>query len=460
MVLREVVQRFEKKCPVTVMMRALIENVVSVQFVNGLFATHARKQRPSDLDFATIVELMGATVCQIHPALHSAYQAHEPRPPVSPRAMYGKVNGVEPQVSAALVRESSRRLQAILDELPLEFPSLVPGYRVKMLDGNHLAATQHRLAELRTTASGPLPGQALVVVDPARKLVLDVVLSPDAHTSERLLAIEVVEMIEAGDLWIADRNFCTSMFLFEVALHHAFFAIRQHAVNVRCELQGERRELGRVETGTVFEQDVLLQDGCDSDPLPARRITVRLDKPTEAGEEEVHILSNLPPTVDGLTIARAYRQRWTIENIFWELESILESEIDTLAYPSAALLGFSVALLTYNVLRVVQWALAAEHGKAKIEAEFSSYYLADEIQSTWKGLEIAVPAEYWRGEYLGKSAAGMAKCLRELARNVNLRRFRKHKRGPKKPTPRRTSANRKPHVATARILEQRKTVVR
>jgi IS4 transposase len=460
MVLREVVERFEHRSAVTVMARALIENVISQQFINEIFAKYARKQRPSNLSFATVVELMGATVCQIRPALHAAYQAHEPRVPVSAKATYDKTNGVEPQVSAALVRETSLKLQAILDELPLTFEPLIPGYRVKMLDGNHLAATEHRLTELRGTASGPLPGQALVVVDPARRLVLDVFPCADAHASERSLLIELVETIAAGDLWIADRNFCTSMFLFELDLQRAYFAIRQHAANVRCELLGKRRRVGRVETGTVYEQDVLLHDGCDSDPLLARRITVALDKPTESGEPEVHILSNLPATVDGLAIARAYRQRWTIENIFWELEANLASEIDTLAYPSAALLGFCVALMTYNVLRVVQWALAAEHGAAKIEAEFSSYYLADELRATWTGMTIALPATYWQAEYSALSAAEMASRLLKLARQVNLRHFKKHKRGPKKPAPKRTSAKGKPHVATARILEQRKEAAR
>jgi IS4 transposase len=459
MVLREVVERFEKRSAVTVMTRALMENVVAEAFLNEIFAEHARKQRPSDLSFATVVELMSETVCQMRPALHAAYQSHEPRVPVSIEATYGKVNRVEPQVSAALVRETARKLQAILDELPLTLEPLIPGYRVKMVDGSHLAATEHRLAELRTTASGPLPGQALVVIDPTSRLVLDVFPCADAHTSERLLLIDLVETIATGDLWIGDRNFCTSMFLWEIALNRAFFLIRQHATNVRCELPGERRQIGRVETGLVYEQEVLLHDGCDSEPLAARRVTVELDKPTGGGEPAVHILTNLPASVDALTVARAYRKRWTIENVLWELEANLESEIDTLAYPSAALLGFCVALMTYNVLRMVQWALAAEHGQEKIEQEFSSYYLADELRATWTGMTIALPEDYWHTEYAHLGAVEMARRLRKLACLVELRRFRKHKRGPKKPAPKRTSANGKPHIAIARVLEQRKATV-
>jgi hypothetical protein len=61
--------------------------------------------------------------------------------------------------------------------------------------------------------------------------------------------------------------------------------------------------------------------------------------------------------------------------------------------------------MTYNVLRVVQWALAAEHGKAKIEQEFSSYYLVDELVSSQKpcfGRSGDIGAEgRWRGRTRG-----------------------------------------------------------
>jgi hypothetical protein len=40
----------------------------------------------------------------------------------------------------------------------------VSGYQIKVLDGNHLSATEHRLKDLRGTWAARLPGQALVVV--------------------------------------------------------------------------------------------------------------------------------------------------------------------------------------------------------------------------------------------------------------------------------------------------------
>ena len=58
---------------------------------------------------------------------------------------------------------------------------MLPGYRVRILDGNHLAGTEHRIKELRTLGAGALPGHALVLLDPRLMLVTDVVLCEDGH---------------------------------------------------------------------------------------------------------------------------------------------------------------------------------------------------------------------------------------------------------------------------------------
>ena len=56
---------------------------------------------------------------------------------------------------------------------------------MKILDGNCIEATEHRLKELRTLAAGALPGISLVVYKPALGLVSDVVTCEDGHAQER-----------------------------------------------------------------------------------------------------------------------------------------------------------------------------------------------------------------------------------------------------------------------------------
>ncbi|MGA7815344.1 MAG: hypothetical protein WCA53_20960, partial [Caballeronia sp.] len=51
-------------------------------------------------------------------------------------------------------------------------------------------------------------------LDPAAMLVIDVVPCEDAHAQGRSLIDQVLPGVEPGDLWIADRNFCTTRLVF------------------------------------------------------------------------------------------------------------------------------------------------------------------------------------------------------------------------------------------------------
>jgi hypothetical protein len=85
-------------------------------------------------------------------------------------------------------------------------------------------------------------------------LATDVVLCEDGHAQEQSLLDQILALVAAKDLWIADRNFCTTNFLFGIAQRNAFFVIRQHASALHWELVGKRRACGRIDTGKVYEQ--------------------------------------------------------------------------------------------------------------------------------------------------------------------------------------------------------------
>jgi hypothetical protein len=71
----------------------------------------------------------------------------------------------------------------------------------------------------------------LVVYDPDLQLAMDVLPYEDAHAQERVLMKSIVESATAGDLWIADRNFCSGPILCGLARRGASFLIREHGVN-------------------------------------------------------------------------------------------------------------------------------------------------------------------------------------------------------------------------------------
>jgi len=131
----------------------------------------------------------------------------------------------------------------------------------------------------------------------------------------------------------------------------------------------------------------------------------------------------------------------------------LHCEIGSLGYPPAALFAFGIGLVAYNILSVVRTALAAAHGESCLD-DISAYYVADEMRGMMRGMMVAIGTDRWQRQFSQLTARQMANLLVALARRVKLDRFRKHRRGPKKPRPKRTRFKGKPHVSTARILAE------
>jgi IS4 transposase len=457
MILSKAFDCFAERTPVCVMIRGTLEYSLSEDFVNQIFEETAEKQYTRDLLFSDVVDLMGGVVCQVFPSVNAGYKKQADQFPVGRRAVYDKINGVEPGVTRAVVRRTAQRLEPVVRRLRKRGgrKELLPGYRVRILDGNHLAASEHRLKELREIAAGPLPGQTLAVLDPDCRLILDIFPCEDAHVQERRLLPEVVDTVQAGEVWIADRNFCTTGFLFEVDNSGAYFIVRQHATNVRWEAVGERRKVGRTETGMVYQQRVDLIDKYGN-RISVRRITVKLDQPTEDGDTEIHLLTNLPSRVKATRIAEAYRGRWKLEGAFGELATALNCEISSLGYPPAALFAFGMGVVAYNILSVMRAALAAVYGEECLD-DISAYYLSDEIRGMMRGVTTVIPQRQWRRYFGTLSVRQMANLLMALGKRVKLKCFTKDRRGPKKPPPPRTKYKNKTHVSTARILLARKT---
>ena len=334
---------------------------------------------------------------------------------------------------------------------------MLRGYHTKILDGNHFSATEHRIEELRTIGDAPLPGKALVVLDPQLKLAIHVFPCEDGHAQERSLLRSFLECVEEGDLWIEDRNFCTLGFVFGIRSCKARFLVRQHA-KLPGRLRGRQKYRGRTATGRVYEQSMELTDPDTGGTLIVRRITVKLNQPTRDGDKEIHILTNLPQKdANVLKVADLYRKRWTIETMFQELTETLTCEIKTLGYPKAALFAFCLALVAYNGISVIKASLRSAHGTETVEDNVSGYYLSLEISKTYTGMMIAIPAEHW-SVFRDMSVAQLVKTLRELARKVDLTKYQKNPRGPKLPSPERIYTGGKTnHVSTARILARRKT---
>jgi Transposase DDE domain len=451
--LGQVFERFIEKSPISVMVRAALERVLSADRLDLWYRRTAQKQYTRTLLFSTVYELMSQVVFCVQPSVRAAYRAQAADVGTSIISVYNKLNGLETHTSSELVRYSAREFAPLIASMDGERAPWLAGYRIKIVDGNCLEASEHRIKELRAAPGRALPGKSLVVYEPAQGLITDVFPCEDGHAQERALLGSVLASVQRNDLWIADRNVCTRAFLTEIDARGGFFVLREHQ-GLPWEMVSPLRSCGHTPTGQLAQQRVCVVDAQGHQHL-FRRLQITRDQATRDGDMFLYILTNFPEQVSAQHVAQLYQNRWKLETAFQHLEAYFHSEINTLGYPKAALFGFCLALVAYNVLAVVLAALRGVHGEDTVDHEVSLYYIATEISATYKGMMIAIPEPEWEIFY-AMHMADLAAILLDLARRVSLQAFRKSSRAPKKPRPQGKKAPKKGHVSTAKLLMNRK----
>lgn len=447
--------RLVKFFPEAAMVRILLENALPPEIVDKVFEDNCDRQYSRTILFSSIVSMLCLVVCRIKPSVNAAIVANQESFGASRTAIYDKLNHSEVNISAALVEAAYERMAPIVRQMDACRKPLIEGYQTRILDGNHLAASEHRLEVLRTIAAGPLPGVAVVVYDRELGLISRVYLREDAYVQERAIVLDTLGDVQEGELWIADRNFCTAVVLHQIDVSGAAFIIRKHAQNVRFHVLGDERRKGKTETGVVYEQAIGIEDDFGN-AITGRRIRLALYEPTANGDTEIVLFSNLPSSVTATEIAEAYRTRWDIETTFNHMDRMFAGEIKALGGPRAALLVFCVAAVAFNTMSVVMAAMRVEHGAKKVDDEVSIYHIGVNVRSDWNASYLVWDSKEWEERFSQMAAKEMAQHLRQIASGINLKRLPLHRRGPKKPQPERTKSANQPHVSTARLLAQAK----
>lgn len=177
-------ERFVEGSAVSVMVRGTLERVFNPEKLDGVFEDNAVVQYTKELTFSQCVYMMSDVVTRVEPSVGAWYKSHSDETAVTRQAVYDKLKHMELPISAALVSYSGSELLECLRRMKAQPRPLLPGYRVRVLDGNHLAGTEHHIMELRRHCAAPLPGQALAPYDPQFDLVTDVIPCEDAYAQE------------------------------------------------------------------------------------------------------------------------------------------------------------------------------------------------------------------------------------------------------------------------------------
>ncbi|MBV8084803.1 MAG: transposase [Chloroflexi bacterium] len=447
-----VLERFLAARPLCVLTRCILGHLLTDE-LDEVFAQCRQRQYQGTIKFSALAASVADVALNFCANFNQAYRQHREHLAASVVAYYGKLNRVEPSIAEGVVRFASRKTAELLQALDSAPAAVLPGYRCSVLDGNHLRKTEKRLGELRGLAAAALPGTVVAKFDLQQQLFERAYLLEDAHAQESTVLDRVVADLQARELLIADRHFCITAFLLNVAAAGGCFVIRQHG-RLHGALLGERRSIGRSDTGLVYEQALQIRTD-DGRLLTVRRITVELDTPTRDGDRQLHLLSNVPDAdASAVQLAQLYRDRWEIENAFYVVTVTLTCELKSMGHPRAALFLFCMALLAYNCRQVVYAALRTAHAAAEVEA-MSQQAVAVEIGQAMDGLVTALPAGTW-DRLVPASLAGRVAFLRRVSQRVRVGAYRKSRRGPKKPRPPRPGWKACKHVSTFRLLKNRK----
>jgi IS4 transposase len=437
--------------PIAVMTRIALDWIIQGTPFDQLFERSAQGQYTREFTLEHLVHVMLDVVSGLHPSTRSAFHDRQLQLIASLSAFYGKLNRMGPAVTREVVRHTAVRCRELIAAAGGLSPEPVPGYSARILDGNVLAGTEHRLAPTRPTRSACLPGKSLAIYEPASGLVLDLIPEEDAHTQERDLLKDVP--VGPGQLWILDRNLCVRTFLFRILRAGGCFLARRHKTTLPYQPVGPRRSRGRCPTGKVHEQAILVDDPeAPGVRYRLRLIILELDEPTRSGEAEIELVTNLPEEVSAIDCCAAYRGRWSVEGHFQVLTDLLHCEVPSLGYPRAALFAFGMSAVAGNALAVLKGSLRAEHG-AEMAAEISNAAVVKEIARIYPGMMATVPPRSWPA-LSHRPAAEVAAVLNALAARVELAWRLRDRRGPKKPPPRRKSGDRYHHLATKKLLDE------
>ena len=416
--------------------------------LNQLFKDKATEQYTEKITFSAMVHFMGDVVLGSTYSLSATYEARREQLVASLSAVYEKLKNMSPHISAALVAHISARARSVMSSWKQPYASPLKGYRLRILDGNHQAATDRRLNVIRASSAGPLPSMALVIYDPVWDLPVAMIPSEDAYAQERAFSSEVLALAEPDDLWLADRNFCTTRLLIGFMQRSAKFLVREHA-NAPVEGRGPWKSLPA--RPDVEEQEAVLIDD-EGRAWPVRRIRIRLSEPTKDGDREILLLSSVPASsATAAELAELYRTRWKLEKAFARMERFLNCELKSLGHPRAALFAFAVGLGAYSLVAVLQAALTEAHGEGTAE-QLSWQKIIHETEKTSSDIRDMVGEKMAIGWGRAKPMQ-VAAALLLIARSVEIRKYYKVvKKKATKPAVKRARFKNRRHVSTYRLL--------
>jgi Transposase DDE domain len=320
-----------------------------------------------DLKFSTLAHLVAEALLEHGGSGNRAFERarEDDVLPVSITSTYDKLGNLPVPLSEALLEEGTRRIGALLPEIPAvdPLPDCWAEYVVFGADGKAIKHVKRLLKPLRGLRAGILGARASVGLDLRTGLAVAMVGHLDGEAGEAALTEALLPNLAAaagsakGWVVVLDRLYCNLSFPQRVLKAGGHFLIR-YCANTTFVADAARPAQ---ESRDARGQRIVQEWGWLGKVAKADRVYVRRITKSLPGGKEIGVITDLldEAKYPAEAMLSTYQGRWGIETVFHQITDVfsLKHLIGTL--PQAVLFQLSFCLLLYNALQVVRGHLAS-----------------------------------------------------------------------------------------------------
>ena len=449
-----------EKLPLADSVWRLLHFAMDDPWLEDLWTRHRGRCYERDLKFSTLAHLIADALLEHGGSGHQAFErAREVKIlPVSITSAYEKLANLPVAVSEALLAEGTRRMNAVLPEVPAidPLPDCWADFEVFGADGKAIKHVKRLLKPLRGLQAGILGARASVGLNLRTGLAVAMVGHLDGEAGEAALTEVLLPKLAraAGErLWVVvlDRLYCNLNFPQQVLKAGGHFLIRYCSNTTFVPDPARPAQESRDAQGhRIVQEWGWLGKVEKADRQYVRRITKHWSDGKELG-----VVTDLLDEVKypAEAMLRTYQSRWGIETVFHQITDVFSLRHLIGTMPKAVLFQLSFCLLLYNALQVVRSHLAShqECEAKKISNEKLFYDVKRQLVAVSELVDVnsllsllgAVP-----------TASGLREYLREGLRGAWSDRWWKRPssgRGGHQKVKARVLGN---HTSTYRVLQQ------
>jgi Transposase DDE domain len=358
-----------EKLPLADSVWRLLHFTMTDDWLEDLWSRKRGRCYEQDLKFSTLAHLIADALLEHGGSGHQAFERAQDAAilPVSITSAYEKLGNLPLPVSETLLAEGTRRMSAVLPEIPAvdPLPKCWADYEVFGADGKAIKHVKRLLKPLRGLQAGILGARASVGLNLRTGLAVAMVGHLDGEAGEAALTDVLLLTLArtAGRRpWVVvlDRLYCNLSFPQQVLKAGGHFLIRYCSNTTFVPDPTRPAQESRDARGYRIVQEWGWLGKVESaDRLYVRRIT-KLWPDGKGLGVVTDLLDDAKYPAEAML--STYQSRWGIETVFHQITDVFSLRHLIGTMPKAVLFQLSFCLLLYNALQVVRAHLASFQG--------------------------------------------------------------------------------------------------